>query len=102
MEAIMTTEWKKDLPAVLGCDDAIGNDAEILIHSDGSLWNHDENDKNELKQLARLAFTNYNDINDEFVKRIIDIAKVLKDAYSYHDDQYVHVQVRFNFNYCNM
>lgn len=98
----MSTEWKKDLPAVLGCDDPIGNDAEIVIHSDGSLWDHDEDHKNNLKQLTRLAFTNDSDINDEFVKRILDIAKGLKNAYSYHDDQYIHVQVRFNLNYCNI
>ena len=98
----MATEWKKDLPAVLGCDDAIGNDAEILIYSDGSLWNENENHKNELKQLSRLAFNNDMDLNDEFVKRILGIAKELRDVYYHHPDEYVHVQVRFNFNYCNM
>ncbi len=93
----MATEWKKDLPAVLGCDDAIGNDAEILIYSDDT-----SHDKQDLKQLSRLAFNNDMDLSDEFVKRILSIAKELRDVYYHHPDEYVHVQVRFNFNYCNM
>ena len=97
MEAVMTTEWKKELPAVLGCDDAIGNDAEILIYSDDT-----SHDRQDLKQLSRLAFNNDMDLNDEFVKRILGIAKELRDVYYHHPDEYVHVQVRFNFNYCNM
>ena len=54
----MATEWKKDLPAVLGCDDAIGNDAEILIYSDDT-----SHDKQDLKQLSRLAFNNDMDLS---------------------------------------
>ena len=93
----MSAKWTKDLPAVLGGDDPIDNDAEILIYADKSF-----STENGVNQLARLAFQNEMDISEEFVKNILKIAENMRTVYSRHDQGYVHVQVRFNFNYCNM
>ena len=91
------TKWVKDLPAVLGGDDPIDNDAEILIYAEG-----DFSTENGANQLARLAFQNEMEISDEFVKNILKIAENMRIVYSKYDQGYVHVQVRFNLNYCNM
>jgi|MDTC01.3.fsa_nt_gb hypothetical protein len=93
----MATKWTKDQPAVLGGDDPIDNDAEILIYADQNFV-----DDHSVKQLARLAFCNEMDISEEFIKKIMNIAEELRGVYRTFPDGYVHVQVRFNLNYCNM
>ena len=92
----MSTKWTKDLPAVLGGDDPIQNDAEILVYFDAFL------SEDDTKQIARLAFHNDLDLSDEFVKRILDIAEGMRSVYANYPDGYVHVQVRFNLSYCNI
>lgn len=92
----MSTKWTKDLPTVLGGDDPIQNDAEILIYFEAFL------SEDDTKQIARLAFHNDTDISDEFTKQVLQTAQDMRSLYESYPDGYVHVQVRFNLNYCNI
>jgi len=92
----MTIKSKKDLPAVLGGDGPIDNDAEILVYFDAF------RSEEVSKQIARLAFQNDTDLSDVFTKHVLRIAQDMRSIYENYQDGYVHVQVRFNLSYCNI
>jgi hypothetical protein len=93
----MVTKWLKDLPAAIGGDGPIDNDAEIVVY-----WDKCIIDRDGIEQVARLAFDNQMDISDTFVQKVLNIAEEMRGIYGNYPDGDIHVQVRFNLNYCNM